>query len=122
MAAIAAMVIGYLWYSPMFFGKRWMKEMGMTAMGEKKGMGMTYIIMYIASAITAYVLYHVFAVGGYALATPYRITFLLWLGFIAMPLLNGVYFEKKSWTLYFINAGYHLVTLLVMAFIFTLWA
>jgi hypothetical protein len=40
-----------------------------------------------------------------------------WLGFFFPVDLGAVVWEKKSWTLFFINTGYHLVSLLLVAFI-----
>ena len=38
-----------------------------------------------------------------------------WLGFFVPVDLNAVAWERKSWKLFFINAGYHLAMLLVAA-------
>jgi hypothetical protein len=43
--------------------------------------------------------------------------FFTWLGFYLPVDLNRVAWEMKSWKLFFINTGYHLVALVVAAFI-----
>ena len=44
-----------------------------------------------------------------------------WLGFYFPGHLGSTVWEKKSWKLFFINTGYSLVTLLVVALILTHW-
>ena len=43
-----------------------------------------------------------------------------WLGFFVPVDLNAVAWERKSWKLFSINAGYHLASLFVAATILTL--
>ena len=50
-----------------------------------------------------------------------QLTFWLWLGFLAMPLLNGVLWEKRTVSLYLFNIVYHFVALAAMALILGLW-
>ena len=60
-AAIAAMIIGMIWYSPSVFGKKLMLYVGQTAesmavSGAKKSMAKNYAINFLGSLVTAYVL------------------------------------------------------------------
>ena len=61
-AAVASMVIGAIWYSPAVFGKIWMSLTGISDSKIKemksKGMAKSYVIGFIASLVTAYVLAH----------------------------------------------------------------
>jgi hypothetical protein len=108
LAAVASMVVGYIWYGPLF-GKAWMKLTGLKEMGDKSQMPKNYTIMFIGSLVTAYVL----TVFGASFTT----AFWAWLGFQATLLLSSVLFEGKSWSLYYLNAGYQLVSLLAMAWV-----
>jgi hypothetical protein len=45
-----------------------------------------------------------------------------WLGFFIPVDLSAVAWERKSWTLFFINTGYHLLSLVIMAVILTYMA
>lgn len=113
-AAIAAMVIGYVWYGPLF-GKTWMKEAGVKDMKGNGNMAMTYGVQYVAAAVMAYVLAVIFQMTGTAdYMTGFKMTFWLWLGFVATAAIGAVLFERKSWTYYGVNVAYHLVSLLVM--------
>ena len=107
-AAVASMVVGFIWYGPLF-GKAWMKLTGKKEMGDKKEMPKTYAILFAASLVTAYVLS--------VLGASFNTAFWVWLGFQATLSLHAVLFEKQSWNLYFLKAGHQLVSLLAMSWV-----
>jgi len=122
LAALASMIIMGFWYSPMVFGKAWMKYSGMTEKDMKKfkqkvqkGMAKSYFIAFIGSLVTAYVL-SVF-VSNLSLEAAMQTGLWIWLGFIAATTMGVVLWEGKSWGLYFINAFYYLVSIEVMSWI-----
>ncbi len=125
LAAVGSMVVGFLWYSPMLFAKRWMKLMGHTTESMKsaqKQMGMMYGLSFVVSLVTAYVLSHVMALSEnffhYSmLQTGLTTAFWMWLGFVAPVQMTEVLFGGKKWELFGINTGYQLASLLVMAVI-----
>lgn len=130
-AAIAAMVLGGLWYSPLLFGKQWMKLMNIDPkrMAEmkknpvmKKKVNRAYALMFLGVLVTAFVLAHfVDYVEATTVAEALQAGFWLWLGFIVPVMLGGVLWEEKPWTLYLLNVSYQLVNMIVMAVILTLW-
>jgi len=88
----------------------------MAAMQAKGGMGGKYVANFIAALVMAYVL------AGSIAARPFItsggaiiLAFWIWLGFIATVMLTGVLWEGKPWRLYWLNALYYLVSLIVMA-------
>lgn len=131
-ATAASVVIGFLWYGPLF-SKAWIKEMGIApdskpAPGSmRRGM----ILMVIGAFLTAYVLAHTVeiwrpstwkvgadspnAVYGFASA------FFTWIGFYVPVLLSSVAWESRSWKLFGINAGYYFTSLLAAAMILAFW-
>lgn len=132
-AAMAAMVvIGLLWYGPIL-GKTWMREMGIAtdhkpdAKIVKRGM----ILMVIGAMLTVFALAHgieawrpsSWKLEGDRPDAAYGLfgAFFPWLGFYVPLLLNSVAWESRSWKLFAINAGYHLVALLAAAMILSLW-
>lgn len=123
-SAIAAMALGFAWYGPLF-GKPWMKLSGMPAQKmakAKKTAGKMYGLSAIGSMFTAYVLSLMINVTVVAnLSEGLQLAAFLWLGFEAVVLYNGVLFYGKSWKLFAIDAGYQLVSMLVMATILTIW-
>lgn len=127
-AAVVSMIIGFLWYGPLF-GKKWSKLVGFTPEKmekAKKEMSKSYGAMFILSLITAYVLYHLIwyaAPGSYTLFIALKTAIWAWVGFVAPVSLSKFIFspEKKSLNLYFIETGFYLVSLLAMALVFFLF-
>ena len=124
-AAIASMVVGFVWYGPLF-GKTWISLMGFSKKqmeeGKKKGMGKTYAILAIGSLLTAYILAHfVKYVNAATIGDAVQLVFWIWLGFIVTIALGSVLWEGKSWKLFFINIAYQFVSLSIQAIILTLW-
>lgn len=118
-AAIVSMVIGAVWYSPLVFGKIWMKLSGVMPKG---GAVKSYLIGGISTLVTSYVLAH-FIHFAEATTVVQGITagFWLWLGFIATTTLSSVIWEGKPVKLYILNNAYSLVSLIVMGAILSVW-
>ncbi|CAM1349563.1 DUF1761 domain-containing protein [Tenacibaculum insulae] len=56
LAAVVPMIIGFVWYGPLF-GKAWMKEMGFTEESLKGGnMALIFGLSYVCSFLIAFVL------------------------------------------------------------------
>lgn len=129
-AVVANFVLGFLWYTPLF-GKIWAKEMGFNRDTEKpqtavmvRGM----LFMLIGNFLMAWVFAHNIAVWNPVTwglppsemspaANAWMAAIFTWLGFFVPSDLNTVAWERKSWKLFFINTGYHLAALLLVAFI-----
>lgn len=124
-AAVVAFGLGWLWYSPMLFGKQWVAANGYTPekiqemqKGAAKAYGVSlacFLVMAVVLAVLVKIT-HVTAIpaGG-------KLGVLCWLGFVATTgLTANVYSEKplKAWIL---DAGYQFVYLVVMALIITAW-
>ena len=126
-AAAANMVLGSLWYGPLF-GKAWMKSMGwdpnkvidekMKKEGQK-----SMALMVPVSLLAAYVLAHFV---DYTVSVTWsegaQTGFWLWLGFQVTLITQYVVFEGKSKRSAVINAGYQLVGLMMMGAILAVWA
>src|SRR6185436_15825072 len=87
-SAVASMVIGSIWYGPLF-GKMFMKLMGMDQWSPekqaemKKGMGITYFVQFLASVLTFYVLAWLMgALGATGAMGGVQAAFWVWLGFV----------------------------------------
>lgn len=128
-AAVASMVIGFLWYGPIF-GKKWIALMGFTqeqiSAAKKKGMAKQYALMFVGSLAMAYVLAHALVFASAYLKTSgvsagLMTGFWNWLGFVAPVTLGSVLWEGKSPKLWVLNNGYYLVSLLAMGVILALW-
>ena len=128
-AAVVSMVIGYVWYGPLF-GKMWMKEIGMSPkkMTEamKKAMMKQYGLMFVGSLVMSYVLAHAVIFSSTYMHMEGAMAgamsgFFNWLGFVAPVTLGSVLWEGKSWKMWCINNGYYLITLVVMGKILAMW-
>ena len=124
-AAIASMVVGFLWYGPLF-GKMWMGLMNFDKKkmneAKKKGMGKTYVLAFLTSLIMSYVLAHfVNYVQATTIVDGVVLGFWLWIGFFATTQLGMVLWEGKPTKLYLINTLHNLVALAVMGTILAVW-
>ena len=125
-SAVASMIIGGLWYSPLLFGKLWIKLSNVTPKqieeAKKKGMTKAYILMFISSLVMAYIIAHfVDYVQAVDMITALQLTFWIWLGFIVTVLLSSVLWEGKPVKLFLINISHYLVSIGVMSIILSLW-
>lgn len=131
LCGVAAMVVGTLWYGPLF-GKQWMAMTGMTeaeveaAKKDPSSMYRSYGVMFVGALVMAFVLSRGIAFGNAYLgsattATALISAFWFWAGFVAPVMLSPVLWEKKPWTFWALTSGYYLVSMLVMAVILSIW-
>ena len=117
-SAVASMVVGSIWYGPLF-GKKYMSEMGMdTWSGEKKesmkkAMMKTYVWQFAASLLMFYVLAGLITWNGmFTIMGGAAIAFWMWLGFVVPVKLGDALWGGKM-SLFWLGAGNMLVTLVV---------
>ena len=90
-AALAKFVIGGVWYSPVAFGPRWGAIVGVTPDAFKARMAPAMITDLVASLVLAWVLANVLQfTGAVGLIPGVRVSFFLWLGFVATPLVATI--------------------------------
>ena len=120
-AALSMFVMGGLWYSPALFGKAWAKENGFTEDFVKGGnklkiFGGSFLLSLImafnlAGFVSGYQDWTWGLLGGC----------LAGFGWLAMGLGVLYLFERRSLKLFLINAGYFVVSFLVMGLILGFW-
>ncbi len=126
-----AMVVGSLWYGPLF-GKIWSRESGFTdadkaaALANPTQMYVSYALTAVGALVMAYVLAHGLEFGNAylqmsGLTGNLMGAFWFWLGFVVPVVMNEVLFGKKTWTVFGINIAYYLVLLLGFAAILAYW-
>jgi hypothetical protein len=127
-AAVATMVLGFLWYSPLLFAKPWMVLMGYDPEDKakladmQKGAGKMYGMSFVASLVSAAVLAKIVAITTVNSALyGMKVGFVVWLGFVTTVQLTNVLFAKQPVKLYLINTGYQLVCYLAMGAILAVW-
>ena len=120
-AAVIQWILGALWYS-LLFARPWMALTGHTKGERPKGAVVAMITSFIGGLILAFVLAHVVMWAG---ATTWCwgafVGFVCWLGFIAAPLLSETMYEQRPFKLFFINAGYWLVALVISGVVLAAW-
>ena len=121
-AAVVALVIGFIWYSPRVFGNRWMAYLGTTQaqLGNPGPTGM--LVGVVASLLNAWVLALLaLNLGGKSVTDGVLLGVLAWLGFMATITAAQISFEKKSWGLWVLNNAHNLLVQVIMAAIVTAW-
>jgi hypothetical protein len=114
-AAVAGIVVGFIWYAPPVFGRRWARASGIELPQPGEVQPMTYVGGVVTAAVTAYVL--AVLIGGLGAATLVDgvvVGAVVWLGFVATWLASGVFFERRSTEWWAINAGQAIVSLAIM--------
>ncbi|MEO5980084.1 MAG: DUF1761 domain-containing protein [Chryseolinea sp.] len=120
-SALSTFAIGGLWYSPAVFGKAWMRENGFTEESMKgsnmaKIFGLTFLLALIAAVNLA-----MFMGPEDKPAMGALWGFLAGFGWVATFVGTHYLFERRSFTLFLINAGYSVVALTVMGTIIAAW-
>lgn len=120
-AALSAFVIGGLWYSPMLFGKVWMRANRFTDEDLKRGnqaliFGASFLLALIAAVFLGMFI-------GPQADTAFGATagFMAALGWVATFVGIHYLFERKPFALFAVNAGYSIVALTVMGLILGAW-
>lgn len=121
-AALLALVVGFLWYSPKAFGDRWMAYLGTTQaqLGNPGPTGMLTGVL--ASLVNAWVL-AVLALnlGATTLGDGLTLGILCWLGFMATITAAQISFEKRPWGLWLLNNAHNVIVQILMAVLVTIW-
>ena len=126
--ALAAMALGFLWYSPALFAKPWMREMGYDPNDKakiqemQKSAGPAYAGSFLASLVSAFMLAKLLSVIPIDSALyGMKLGLGVWLGFVATVQLTAALFMKNSMKLFAINTGYQLVCYLILGAILAVW-
>jgi hypothetical protein len=139
-AAIASMIIGSIWYGPLF-GKTFMEGVGMDkwSAAEKeaamKGMWKMYLQQFVCSLVLAYVFAHVLwamslGAENYKAEMPVMSAivtgtiggFWMWLGFILPVKYGESLWSNKKFKYLSIDLVYWLIVLIAMGMILSAWA
>jgi hypothetical protein len=120
-SALSTFLIGGIWYSPVAFGKAWMKENGLSEEELKQGnMAKIFGLAFVLGLISAVNL-AMFLGGEADFMTGAFYGFLAGFGWVATFIGTHYLFERKSFKLFLINAGYSIVALTVMGLIIGAW-
>jgi hypothetical protein len=123
LSAVASMVVGFIWFSPPLFQKAYLAEIGKTAADASATPPLNYLISFILAIVEAIFLSRlVRATGEPRVGLGLIAGFLVWLGFVATTSAANTLFGDRTFRLWFIQNGNHLLTLLAMGAIIGLMA
>lgn len=107
-AAISAMVLGAIWYSPFLFGNIWLREAGISKKAAKKHQLKTMVLAFILALIAA-VIFALFLGDAPSFGSAVLIGFLSGLGWVGTSLGINYLFAQRSLKMFLIDAGYHIL-------------
>jgi len=119
--AVLAFVVGSVWYSPVLFSKIWQREVKLTDADIRAGnMALTFGSAFVLTLVGAIVL------AGYLgpepeLGDAILAGLVVSVGFICTAIGVIYLFERRSMTLFLINAGYQIVTYVMIGLVLGLW-
>lgn len=116
-SAVASMVIGSIWYGPLF-GKKFIHAMGLDLLSPeqqaaaKKSMWKSYVLQFIASLVMFYVLAGLLGrLGELTVNGGLMLALWIWIGFF-VPFKIGETIWGGKWSLFWIGSSGMLITLL----------
>lgn len=121
-AALSNFLIGGLWYSPVLFGKVWMKENNFKDEDLKTGnMPKILSLTFLFSIVMAFNLAMFLNDAGTTASWGAIAGFLAGFGWVAMSIFTIGQFEQKSTKYMLIHGGYVTISFVVMGLIIGLW-
>lgn len=120
-AAASGFLLGGLWYSPALFGRVWQRETGLSDEKLAKAnmaliFGLAFVLCLIASFVFA-----MFLGPRPPLALGLGAGFSAGLCWVGASFGINYLFERKSFKLFLINAGYHTLQFTLIGLILALW-
>jgi hypothetical protein len=126
--AVFSMVIGAVWYGPLF-GKKWMDIVGVDPTDEdakkkmQKSAGPLYLVQFLLTLFQVLVLAHLIAdttkVGGLERAL------WIWAAFVIPTMAGAVMWtnqnSKLKWSRFLIQGGYQLVLFILFGLLLQFW-
>lgn len=121
-AAIAYMILGAIWYSPVLFGKAWMTGIGKTKEQLAGGSAMKYLYGLVFSFIAAYGIARLMLwTGRDTIADGIVIGLLAGICFVMTTMGVNDTFEGRPSGLTLINTLYHIAGFVVIGIIVGAW-
>jgi hypothetical protein len=120
-ATLVSFAIGGLWYSPLLFARAWMREAGLDeAFLKQANMARIFGLSLACNLVMAFNL-AAFIGDKASLSFGLFAGAATGVGWVAMALAVVYAFERRSATLWLINAGYQVVALTAMGAILGAW-
>jgi hypothetical protein len=125
---ILSMVVGAIWYGPLF-GKKWMEVIGANALDVEKqkemqkGAFKLYVVQFVLTLFQVWVL--AYYIEGWKEASGLQNALWIWGAFV-MPIIAGASMwnndsKKIAWSRFLIQSGYQLVIFVIFGLILGFW-
>ncbi|MFM7195925.1 MAG: DUF1761 domain-containing protein [Bacteroidota bacterium] len=122
MAALSNFLVGGLWYSPLLFAKRWMKEIGLTEEElQKANMPRIFGLTFVFSLVIAVNLAFFQRIYEPDWGTGALVGAMIGLGWVTMSMATNALFERRSLVYVLIHMGNAVVSYAVMGAIIGAW-
>lgn len=122
LAGFSYLIIGALWYSPLLFGKEWIRLNGFTDEDFKtnKPMWMITGLSFLSAFVASFMISMILGPNSNA---PFGAIIGVCIAFfwITMSKLTSVLFENQSVRLFLLHAGFDIVSFMVMGAIVGYW-
>ena len=113
---------GFIWYHPAVFFKPWWKGIGKSEDEVAQPNPMLYVWTLLAAFVEAvFVSFLLNTMGSTTIASGLTAGFMIWLGFVATTNLVNNLFAERGFKVWAIEAGNHLVYLLLTGAILSVW-
>ncbi len=113
LSVVASLAIGFVYYHPRVLFNPWWVGIGRSLKDQPNPNPVIYVYTIIAAAVEAvFVSFFLTTMGTTGLVAGLTAGFMIWLGFVAPTNLVNNLFAGRSWTVIFIEWGYHLIYLL----------
>lgn len=126
--AVLAMIVGSVWYGPLF-GKKWMQIVGVDFKDEEakkkmqKGVGYLYFIQFILILFQVLVLAHL--ISDTTMAGGLERALWIWGAFVIPTLAGAVMWtneqDRVKWARFLIQGGYQLVIFIIFGLLLQFW-
>ncbi len=118
-ATLSTFILGAFWYGPIF-GKRWMRECGLSDEDIKGGnmakiFGVAFVLEFIMAVNLAFFL------NGLSIQEGLLYGFATGFGWVAMAIGVNYLFSRRSLALWFIDSFYFVISFVIMGVILTAW-
>lgn len=114
-SAVAAMVVGFIWFSPTLFEKLWLAEIGRTREEVAADSPIKFLVGFIGALLEGYILSALMNIMGEpSISMGVLVAVVIWVSFVATTSAANFAFAGRSFRLWLIENGNHLVTLLAI--------
>jgi len=120
---VVAIAVGFVWYSRFLFLNPWLAGIGKGPEFVQRPNPMNYVIMIVTSFVVALFLDALIRImGSTGAAGGFLAGVIVWIGFVASTSASNAAFGGRGWKVWGIEAGNHLVTLVLMGIILSVMA